>query len=77
MQIEVEANSFLQHMVRIISGTLVEVGQGRKNVDDVAEALESGHRRLAGITAPAHGLYSLSVIYPQGMIKWPKEVIDK
>ena len=76
LQIEVEANSFLQHMVRIISGTLVEVGQGRKNVDDVAEALESGQRKLAGITAPAHGLYSLNVIYPQGMIKWPKEVID-
>jgi tRNA pseudouridine38-40 synthase len=76
LQIEVEANSFLQHMVRIISGTLVEVGQGRKNIDDVAEALESGQRKLAGITAPAHGLYSLNVIYPQGMIKWPKEVID-
>ena len=76
LQIEFEANSFLQHMVRIISGTLVEVGQGRKSVDDVAEALESGQRKLAGITAPGHGLYSLSVIYPQGMIKWPKEVID-
>ena len=76
LQIEIEANSFLQHMVRIISGTLVEVGQGRKNIDDVAEALESGQRNLAGITAPAHGLYFLKVIYPLGMIKWPKEVID-
>ena len=76
LQIEFEANSFLQHMVRIITGTLVEVGQGRKSVDDVAEALESGQRKLAGITAPSHGLYSLNVIYPQGMIKWPKEVID-
>ena len=76
MQIEFEANSFLQHMVRIICGTLVEVGQGRKNVHDVTEALESGQRKLAGITAPANGLYFLSVIYPHGMIKWPKEVID-
>jgi len=63
-------------MVRIITGTLVEVGQGRKNVDEVAEALESGQRELAGITAKPHGLYSLEVIYPQGMIEWPKEVID-
>jgi tRNA pseudouridine38-40 synthase len=63
-------------MVRIIIGTLVEVGQGRKSVDDVSEALESGQRKLAGITAPAHGLYALNVIYPQGMIQWPLEVID-
>jgi tRNA pseudouridine38-40 synthase len=76
LQIEFEANSFLQHMVRIITGTLVEVGQGRKSVDEVAEALESGQRELAGITAKPHGLYSLEVIYPQGMIEWPKEVID-
>lgn len=76
LQIEMEANSFLQHMVRIITGTLVEVGQGRKSIDDVAKALKSGQRMLAGTTAPAHGLYSLSVIYPQGMIMWPLEVID-
>ena len=77
LQIEMEANSFLQHMVRIIAGTLVEVGQGRKSVEDVAQALESGHRKQAGITAPGHGLYSLSVIYPEGMIEWPLEVLDK
>ena len=77
LQIEMEANSFLQHMVRIITGTLVEVGQGRKSVEDVAQALESGHRKQAGITAPGHGLYSLSVIYPKGMIEWPLEVLDK
>jgi tRNA pseudouridine38-40 synthase len=74
--IEIEANSFLQHMVRIITGTLVEVGQGRKNCDDVEKALKSGDRNLAGSTAPAHGLYALEVIYPQGMICWPQEVID-
>ena len=77
IQIEVEANSFLQHMVRIICGTLVEVGQGRKTLDDIVKALRSGNRNLAGITAPAHGLYSMNVIYPNGIIKWPKDVIDK
>ncbi|MBC8259256.1 MAG: tRNA pseudouridine(38-40) synthase TruA [SAR324 cluster bacterium] len=76
LQIEMEANSFLQHMVRIIAGTLVEVGRGHKSVKDVAVALESGLRKQAGITAPGHGLYSLSVIYPEGLIKWPPEVLD-
>ena len=71
-----EANSFLQHMVRIIAGTLVEVGRGYKNVEDVAQALESGQRKHAGKTAPGHGLYSLSVIYPEGMIEWPLEMLD-
>ena len=73
---KVRANRFLQHMVRIIAGTLVEVGRGYKNVEDVAQALESGQRKQAGKTAPGHGLYSLSVIYPEGMIEWPLEVLD-
>ena len=76
LQIEMEANSFLQHMVRIIAGTLVEVGRGYKSVKDVAKALEGGLRKQAGITAPPQGLYSLSVIYPEGMIEWPLEVLD-
>ncbi len=76
IQIEFEANSFLQHMVRIITGTLVEVGLGKRRISDLYLALESGQRKLAGVTAPAYGLYSLKVIYPKGMINWPKEVID-
>ena len=64
-------------MVRINAGTLVEVGRGYKSVKDVAIALEGGLRKQAGITAPPQGLYSLSVIYPQDMIKWPSEVLDK
>ena len=39
LQIEIEANSFLQHMVRIITGTLVEAGQARIRCDDVEKAL--------------------------------------
>ena len=76
MQIEVEANSFLHNMVRIISGTLVEVGLGRKDPNDVALALGSGNRDLSGITAPSCGLYCLRIIYPEGMIVWPRSVID-
>lgn len=48
---------FLWNQVRIIVGTLVEVGIGRRAAATVREALESKDRRLAGPTAPAHGLY--------------------
>ena len=77
LQIEVEANSFLHNMVRIICGTLVEIGLGRKTLDDIVKALRSGNRNLAGVTAPAHGLYSMKVIYPNGIIEWPKDLIDE
>jgi tRNA pseudouridine38-40 synthase len=44
-------------MVRILAGTLVEVGCGRLGQDDIAQLLsERGERRNAGMTAPAHGL---------------------
>ncbi|HAN30963.1 MAG TPA: tRNA pseudouridine(38-40) synthase TruA [Myxococcales bacterium] len=56
VEIVVEGNAFLHNMVRIIAGTLIEVGQGRRTSDDVCEALRSGRRQDAGITAPAHGL---------------------
>ena len=76
LQIEIEADSFLQHMVRIIVGTLIEVGQDRLSCADIEKALNEGDRNLAGCTAPAHGLYSLKVIYPDGLVSWPLEVID-
>ena len=76
LQIEIEANSFLQHMVRIITGTLVEAAQSRISRTDVKKALKKGDRNLAGRTAPAHGLYSLKVIYPYGLVRWPPEVIE-
>ena len=76
LELEFEANSFLQHMVRIITGTLVEIGLGRRKIEDLVKVLESGQRKFAGVTAPPHGLYSLQVIYPKGMIEWPAEVID-
>ena len=42
----------------------------------IEKALNEGDRNLAGCTAPSHGLYSLKVIYPDGLVSWPKEVID-
>jgi tRNA pseudouridine38-40 synthase len=56
LQITVEGNAFLQNMVRIIVGTLVEVGRGGIPASDVPAIIESGDRKRAGATAPAHGL---------------------
>ncbi len=58
-----EANGFLRQMVRNLTGTLVEVGKGRRTPEEFAAILESGDRRKAGMTAPAHGLYLVSVNY--------------
>jgi tRNA pseudouridine38-40 synthase len=52
----VTGNAFLHNMVRILAGTLVDVGRGRLDVGAVARALASGDRRQAGQTAPARGL---------------------
>lgn len=62
--IEVEATGFLYNMVRIIAGTLVEVGQGKRPAESMAAIIASCDRLQAGMTAPAHGLYLLQVHYP-------------
>lgn len=55
--IGVEGSGFLWHMVRIIVGTLVEVGGGRFRPEDIPTILSARNRQAAGSTAPAHGLY--------------------
>lgn len=57
------ANAYCRHMVRILSGTLVEVGMGKRTPDDIAVILAARDRRLAGVTAPPHGLTLLEVLY--------------
>jgi tRNA pseudouridine38-40 synthase len=56
-------DGFLRYMVRAITGTLVDVGQGRRSVESVAAALASRDRAQAGPTAPAKGLVLLKVEY--------------
>jgi tRNA pseudouridine38-40 synthase len=58
------ADAFLHHMVRNVVGTLVEIGLGRRPPGSLAQVLAGRDRRLAGPTAPAHGLYLLRVLYP-------------
>jgi tRNA pseudouridine38-40 synthase len=57
------ADGFLQHMVRNIVGTLVEVGRGRLSATAMAAILESRQRQHAGPTAPPHGLFLVRVTY--------------
>lgn len=59
----VEGTSFLQHMVRTIAGTLIEVGRGRRTPSWVGEVLRARSRSAAGPTAPAHGLALERVLY--------------
>ena len=56
-------DGFLQNMVRIITGTLMEVGFGRMRPEEVKEILEKKDRRLAGPTAPPQGLCLMKVDY--------------
>ena len=63
--IEVAGDGFLYNMVRIITGTLVEVGLGKKKPEDLAAIIDSKDRRKAGHTAPAEGLYLVEVYYEQ------------
>lgn len=67
--IDVEGNAFLHNMVRIICGTLVEVGRGQREPSWVGEVLEARSRSAAGMTAPAQGLTFMGVSYPQGLLR--------
>ena len=62
--IDVEGNAFLHNMVRIMVGSLVEVGRGRRGIGWIGEVLQAKDRRAAGPTAPAQGLVFTNVFYP-------------
>jgi len=72
---EFAANSFLQHMVRILTGTLVEVGLRKREAMSIEEILKQRDRTKAGKTAPSGGLYQLAVYYPTDLVSWPKELL--
>jgi len=62
--IRVCGNGFLYNMVRIIAGTLMEVGQGRRSPESMEEVLKACDRQKAGPTAPAHGLMLMKYEFP-------------
>lgn len=63
--IEISGDGFLYNMVRIITGTLTEVGLGRRRPQELADILASRDRQQAGHTAPAAGLYLVEVYYDE------------
>lgn len=60
---DVAGNGFLYNMVRIITGTMLEIGMGQRELQSIETALETGERSAAGATAPAHGLTLWRVSY--------------
>ena len=63
IRIRIRGNGFLYNMVRIIAGTLLEVGSGKRSADDISLILQALDRREAGFTAPAQGLFLVEVTY--------------
>jgi|TARA_B110000908_G_scaffold66717_1_gene80780 tRNA pseudouridine38-40 synthase len=59
----ISANRFLRNMVRAIVGTLLEVGSGKKTVEDFREIIESKSRSKAGLSVPAKGLFLTAIKY--------------
>lgn len=67
IEIDIRGNAFCLNMVRIIVGTLIEIGKGRRTKDSIAQALAIGDRTRAGITAKACGLTLDEVYYPDAL----------
>ncbi len=63
LEFEIIGDGFLYNMVRIITGTLIDVGLGRKKPDDLEQIIDSRDRSLAGPTAPPQGLYLAEVYF--------------
>ena len=64
--VTVEADAFLYNMVRIITGTLAEIGLGRIKAEELPEIIASCDRRRCGLTAPPQGLFLKKVYYDLG-----------
>jgi tRNA pseudouridine38-40 synthase len=62
-QFTITGDGFLRQMIRIMIGTILEVGRGRRNLDCFRQTLQSRDRAQAGAPAPAHGLTLLEIFY--------------
>ena len=66
---EITANRFLRNMVRSIVGTLIDVGLGKKSINDFNEIINSQDRSMAGYSVPAKGLFLTKINYPKEIFK--------
>ncbi len=62
-EVRISGNGFLYNMVRIVTGTLLYISEGKRTADDIKNALETGDRAFSGITLPPGGLYLNKVFY--------------
>jgi tRNA pseudouridine38-40 synthase len=75
VSVVVEGTAFMHNMVRILVGTMVDVGRGRLDPGAVAAAIAARDRRVAGTTAPSHGLVLEQVHLPLSEVsrdRWPR-----
>ena len=63
VEIRISANGFLYNMVRIITGTLIQIGTGKMSLEELENIIKSKCRTEAGMTVPPHGLYLYDVYY--------------
>jgi len=63
LEFRIEADAFMRNMIRVLVGTMLEVGGGRRSIESFAQLLEGRPRADAGATAPPHGLHFLGAGY--------------
>jgi len=67
---------FLKYMIRIMVGTLIQIGEGKKKPEDIKMILKQKDRSLAGFTAKPQGLYLQCVKYPQEVLLPDKKIVE-
>lgn len=73
-----EGSAFLRNMIRVMTGTLVEIGRGKLKADTIRKILETGKRENAGVTAPSKGLFLDEVFYdPDPFVQRNMDAWDK
>jgi tRNA pseudouridine38-40 synthase len=63
LEFDIEADSFMRNMNRVLIGTMLEVGEGKRTLEDFVALLAGAPRERAGATAPPHGLYLVGIGY--------------
>tara|TARA_B100000609_G_C17191639_1_gene422820 strand:+ start:789 stop:1550 length:762 start_codon:yes stop_codon:yes gene_type:complete len=66
---KIESDRFLRNMVRAIVGSLIEIGMGKREINDFKKLIESRDRKNAGFSVPAKGLFLTDIVYPKKIFK--------